>query len=199
MHVVADTAAVAVLVRAAIVPSVLRRRSLGEPSAAFVTVQLPGRARVDMEFEFEFRAEGPLAVPAGVGHIRVFIFRPYSYTGTFTVRPRTDGNACFEWFSRDSEEFSALGRHRISRFGDPTDSCTLRKHRDTATAVYRTRTSNLAPPASLSPASTSHPWAVATLSTTNRPYPSPSRAVPYPCSKTRSRSAAGTPGPSSAT
>jgi len=48
-----------------------------------------------MEFEFEFGPECPLAVPAGVGHIRMFIFRPYSYTGTFTTASRTVKNGLF--------------------------------------------------------------------------------------------------------
>jgi hypothetical protein len=85
MDVVVDPGAVAVVIRTSIVPAVLRRRSLGEPVATFVTVELPVRTRVAVEFEFELCAKGPLAVPTNMRHIRKYRFIPYSDTGTFTA------------------------------------------------------------------------------------------------------------------
>jgi hypothetical protein len=52
MDVVVDTAALTVLAGASIVPSVFRRRSLGEPPATLVAVELARRAGVEMKFQF---------------------------------------------------------------------------------------------------------------------------------------------------
>jgi len=71
--VIADTGAVAVLVRASVVPPVGRGRSLREPLATLVTEQLAARAGVLVEFEFELGAEGPLAIATGVCHGSIFL------------------------------------------------------------------------------------------------------------------------------
>jgi hypothetical protein len=85
VNIVVDPGPVTVVVRTAIVPAVLRGRSLRESVAAFVTVELSVRARVAVEFEFEFCAKGPFAVPTNMRHIRNYRFIPYSDTGTFTA------------------------------------------------------------------------------------------------------------------
>ena len=84
MDIVPDTVPVTLIVRTAIVPAVLCGRSLCEPPATLVAVQLACRAGVQMQFEFEFGTERALAVPAGMRHILNLKFLPYSYTGTFT-------------------------------------------------------------------------------------------------------------------
>jgi hypothetical protein len=74
VNVLADTVPVAVVVRASVVPAVLRRRVLGKALPAIVTEELPCRAIVLVKFEFEFGAECSLAVPASVWHIVNILF-----------------------------------------------------------------------------------------------------------------------------
>jgi hypothetical protein len=85
VDVVVNAGAVAVIVRTSIVPAIFCGRSFGKPVATFVTVELPVRTRVAVEFEFELCAKGPLAVPTNMRHIRKYRFIPYSDTGTFTA------------------------------------------------------------------------------------------------------------------
>lgn len=76
VDVVADSLAVAVFTRAAIVPAVFRCTTLCEPLAAFVAKQLAIGARVTVKFQFEFRVERAFAVPTDVGHDRTFSLIP---------------------------------------------------------------------------------------------------------------------------
>jgi hypothetical protein len=73
VDVFADTFAIAVVVRASIVPAVLCGFALLESPPAVVTEELSLRAVVLVKFEFEFGPERPLAVPASVWHIVKFL------------------------------------------------------------------------------------------------------------------------------
>jgi hypothetical protein len=73
VDVLADTFAIAVVVRASIVPAVLCGFALLESPPTVVTEELPLRAVVLVKFEFEFGPERPLAVPASVWHIVKFL------------------------------------------------------------------------------------------------------------------------------
>jgi hypothetical protein len=66
VDVLADRRSVTVWVRAVEVPAVIGCLALGKALAARITEQFAGGAVVSMEFEFEFRAECPFAVPTGV-------------------------------------------------------------------------------------------------------------------------------------
>ncbi len=76
VDVVVNAGAVAVIVRTSIVPAIFCGRSFGKPVATFVTVELPVRTRVAVEFEFELCAKGPLAVPTNIRIFVTFIFYP---------------------------------------------------------------------------------------------------------------------------
>jgi hypothetical protein len=85
VDVVVDAASVAAVIRTSIVPAILCGRSLCEPVAALVTIELAVRTCIAVEFEFKLCAKGPLAVPTNMRHIRNYRFIPYSDTGTFTA------------------------------------------------------------------------------------------------------------------
>jgi len=84
VNVLAHSLAVTLVGRASIVPPVLGGRSLGESLATLVTVQLARGTVVYVEFELEFCAKGPLAVPTDVRHGPEFGTIPYMYPGSFT-------------------------------------------------------------------------------------------------------------------
>ena len=70
VNVLSDPIAIAILFRAPIVPAVLCCSLLCESVATLIAEHITVFAIILMKIEFEFSMKSPLAVPAGIGHIK---------------------------------------------------------------------------------------------------------------------------------
>jgi len=106
VDVFADSLAITIVVRTAIVPSVLRAGSLGKSLATLVAEKLPFGAVVPVKVEFQLGPEGTLTVPAGMGHVLnihhpVLKLQRNVHVGEFRNQdtrsnlPNEGGNYCF--------------------------------------------------------------------------------------------------------